>query len=70
MQLVNTKPVIENKLKELLSASKNFNVQIILILDYKKQNDRKIYHSSAKLIASASDSDEAFNPYIKALWQK
>ena len=31
-----------------------------LILDYKEKNDRKIFHSSAKLIASDSDIEEAF----------
>ena len=46
LQLVNSKPTIKNKLKELL--------------DYKKRNNRKIFHSSAKLIGSNSDIDEAF----------
>ena len=32
----------------------------MLVLQYKKRNDRKIFHSSAKLIASDSDNDEAF----------
>ena len=36
LQLINTKPVIENKLKELLSKLKKFKVQAILVLDYKK----------------------------------
>ena len=31
-----------------------------LILDYKRRNDAKIFHSSAKLTASDSDIDEAF----------
>ena len=52
--------MIKNKLKELLSELKKFKVQTILVLDYKKRNDRKIFHSSAKLIASDSDIDEAF----------
>ena len=52
--------MIKNKLKELLSELKKFKVQTILVLDYKKTNDRKIFHSSAKQIASDSDIDEAF----------
>ena len=39
---------------------KKLKVQIILVLDYKKKNDRKIFHSSAKLIVSDSDIIEAF----------
>ena len=46
LQLINTKPMVKNKLKELLSELKKFKVQRILILDYKKRNDRKIFHSS------------------------
>ena len=60
LQLINTKPVIKNKLKELLSELKKFKIQTLLFLDYKKRNDRKIFHSSAKLIASDSDIDESF----------
>ena len=59
LQLINTKPTIKNKLKELLSELEKFQVQKILALDYKKRNDRKIFHSSAKLIGSDSDIDEA-----------
>ena len=50
-QLINTKSMIKNKLKELLCELKKFNVQKKLVLDVKKRNDRKISHSSAKLIA-------------------
>ena len=49
-----------NNLKELLSDLKKFKVQTILFLEHKNRNDRKIFHSSAKLIASDSDMDEAF----------
>ena len=56
--------MIKHKLEELLSELKKFKVQTVLVLDYKKRNDCKIFHSSAKLIASDSDIDEAF---IKAL---
>ena len=37
-----------------------FKVQTMSILDYKKKNDSKILHSSAKLTDSDSDIDEAF----------
>ena len=46
--------MIKNKLSEL-SESKKFKIQAVLVSDYKKRNDRKIFHSSAKLIASDSD---------------
>ena len=40
LELINTKPVIKNKLKELLSKMEKFKVQTILVLDYKeKKND-------------------------------
>ena len=58
LQLINTKPMIKNKLKELINALKKFEIQKILVLDYKKRNDCKIYHSSVKLIASDSAIDE------------
>ena len=35
LQLINTKPMIKNKIKELLSELKRFTVQKILVLDYK-----------------------------------
>ena len=60
LQLINTKPVIKNKLKEFLSELKKFKFQTILLLEQKKRNYSKIWHSSAKLIASDSDIDEAF----------
>ena len=41
LQLSNTKPVIKNKLRELLNGLKKFRVQTILILDYKKRNHPK-----------------------------
>ena len=56
--MINTKPVIKNKLKELLSELKKFKIQTILVLDYKKRNDHDIL---PKLIASDSDIDEAFD---------
>ena len=44
LQLINTKPVVENKLKELLRVLKKFKVQEMLTLDCKKRNDCKIFH--------------------------
>ena len=59
--------MMKNKLKELLSESKKFKVQIILVLDCKKRNNCKIIHSSAELTASDPDINEHLNPCIKAL---
>ena len=39
LQLINTKPTTENKLKELLNELKNFKGQSILVLQHKKKND-------------------------------
>ena len=44
LQMINTTPMIKNKLNELLSELKKFKVQTILVLDFKKRNDRKIFH--------------------------
>ena len=55
--------MIKNIFKEFLRVEKElkkFKVQTILVLDYKTRNDRKIVHSSTKLTASDSDTDEAF----------
>ena len=62
--------MIKNKLKELLSELKKFKVQTILVLDYKKRNDSKIFHSSAKIIASDSDIDEAFKSMHQSIMTK
>ena len=70
VQLINTKPVIKNKLKALLNELKKFEVQTILVLDYKKRNDSKMFHSSAKLIASNSDIDEAFKSMHQSIITK
>ena len=39
LQLINTKLMIKNKLKEVLSDVKKFNAQTKLVLEYKKRND-------------------------------
>ena len=70
IQLINTKPVIKNKLKALLNELKKFKVQTILVLDYKKRNDSKMFHSSAKLIASNLDIDEAFKSMHQSIMTK
>ena len=40
LQLINTKGMIQNKLKELISGLKKFKVQTIVVLDSKKRSDR------------------------------
>ena len=62
--------MIKNKSKELLSELKRFKVQTILVLDYKKRNDIKIFHSSVKLIANDSDIDEAFKSMHQSIMTK
>ena len=61
LQLINTKPVIKNKLKDLLNELKKFIAQTILVLDYKKRNDYKIFHSCTKLIGSDSEIDTSID---------
>ena len=39
---------------------KKFKAETVLILNYSKRNDRQIFHSSTKLIASDLDIDKAF----------
>ena len=70
LQMSNIKVMIKNKLKELLSELKKFKVQTILFLDYKKKNDHKIFHLSAKLNASDSDIDEAFTFMYQSITTK
>ena len=70
LQLIKTKPVIKNKLKELLSELKKFKVQTILVLDYQKRNDCKIFHSSAKLFASDSNFDEPYKSMHQSIMTK
>ena len=70
LQLTNSKPMTKNELKELISKFKKFKVQAILVLEYKKRNDRKIFHSSVKLIASDSDINEAFKSMHQTITTK
>ena len=52
--------MIKSKLKELLSELTKFKIQAILVLDCNKRNDLKVFHPSAKLIASDSEIDKVF----------
>ena len=70
LQLINTKPMTKNKLKEILSKLKMFKIQTTLALDNKKGHDRKIFHSSAKIIASDSAIDEAFKSIHQSIMTK
>ena len=45
LQPINAKTMIENKFKDMFSGLKNFKVLIILVLDYKKRNNGKIFYS-------------------------
>ena len=67
LQLINTKPVIKNTLKELLSDLKKFKVQTVLVLCYKKRNNGKIFDSKTKLIAIDLDIDEALDLDMDAI---
>ena len=69
LQLTYTKAIIKNNLKELLADLK-FKVQTILVLEYNKRSDHKIFHSSAKLIASDSDIEEAFESMHQSIITK
>ena len=60
LQLINTKPMINNKLKALLRELKKFKVQEILLVECKKINYHKIFHLCTKLIARDLNIDEAF----------
>ena len=53
---------------ELLSELKKD--QTTLVLEYKKKNDCKIFHSSHKLIASDSDIDKAFKSMHQSIMKK
>ena len=58
LQLINAEKMMKNKVKKKYSVI--LKVQAILILNYKERNNRKIFQSSAKLIVSVLDIDEAF----------
>ena len=52
----------KSKLKKFLSELKNFKVHKILVLEYKKRNDHKIFHSSV-----TTNADKHLYLCIKAL---
>ena len=58
--MINTKPLIRNKFKELLSELNKFKVQTVVVFAYKKRNNLKLFHLSLKLMATGSEIDEAF----------
>ena len=60
----------KKKFEGLLSELKKFKVQTILVLEYEKRIDRKIFRSSTKLIASDSDVDEAFTSMYQSKMTK
>ena len=70
LQLINTKLVIKNKLKEFLGELKRFKFQTILFSHYKKRNYPKSFHSSTKVIANNSDIDEAFQSMHQSIMTK
>ena len=53
----------------MLKSYRKVKVQTVLDLHYKKRNDKEIFHSSTKLIASDLDIDKTFslNQFIRAL---
>ena len=71
IQLINTKLMIKNKLKELVCVLKKFKVQTVLVLNYKKRNDCKIFHLSNNVITTSdSDIDEAFKSMHQTIMKK
>ena len=70
LQLINTKPIIKNKLEELFKGVEKVKSSVNISLRVQEKNDHKIFHSSAKLIASNSDNDEAFKSMHKSIMTK
>ena len=68
LQLINTKPTIKSELRELLNKLRKLKLQTKLVSEYKKINDRKIFHSNAKATASNFDIDEAFKSMHESVW--
>ena len=54
----------------MLNELKKFKVQTILALEYKKRYDRKVFHSSAILIASDSGINETFKSMHQSIVMK
>ena len=49
---------------------KKINVQSILVLEYKKRNDHKVFHSSIKLTGNDSGTDKAFKSMHQSIMTK
>ena len=64
LQLINTKPIIINKLKDLLGELEDFKIQTVLNGEFKKIVDHKAnakpFYLITKLTANDSDIDKAF----------
>ena len=67
ISLINTRPIFKNKSKELLRELRKFKFQTILVLEYKKRKDRKIFQSGTKLVAKNSDVDKNIMTKIKKI---
>ena len=70
LQLINTKPMIKNKLKKLLGDLKKFKVLKILVSDYKKKTIVKSSIQVLNLLPVIQTLIKNLYSYIKALWQK
>ena len=70
LQLSNTKPAIKDKFKRLLRHFKKFKAHSMLVSEYKKRNDCKVFHFSFKLIVSDSAIDEAFKSMHESIMAK
>ena len=70
LQLISTKLMIKNNLKELIGKIKNCKFKTKLVLEYKTRNDSKIFHSSAKLTDSDSYIDEEFKSLHESIVTK
>ena len=57
-------------MKRIVKWVKKFKIQTILVLDHKKRNDHKTFHSSTELIANHSDNDEAFKSMYQSIMRK
>ena len=54
----------------MLNQLKKFKTQTIVVLEHKKRNNHKIFHSSTKLIASDTDIDEAIKSMHQSIMKK
>ena len=69
-QLINTKTIIKNKLKELLVELKKFKVLTILVGEYKKKTFVKSFVRVLKQFLAIQTLMKHLNPCIKAFWKK